>query len=82
MYGCNCVGHQVAGQLAGVLLQLAFEAQESGGSLQPFLAGLRRLASEQPTLLTPLVPFLGSFVTLAGTIRTIRTCRALHVMMH
>ncbi|KAL0024565.1 hypothetical protein WJX79_008006 [Trebouxia sp. C0005] len=59
-------GDRVAEQLAAVLVQLVFEAQGSGLSLQPFLAGLRRLASEWPSLLTPYIPLLGACITAAG----------------
>ena len=59
-------GDRLAEQLAAVLVQLVFEAQRCGLSLQPFLAGLRRLASEWPSLLTPYIPLLGPCITAAG----------------
>ncbi len=59
-------GDHLAEQLAAVLVQLLFEAQRCGFSLQPFLAGLRRLASEWPSLLTPYIPLLGACITAAG----------------
>ncbi|KAL0048382.1 hypothetical protein WJX82_001959 [Trebouxia sp. C0006] len=59
-------GDRLADQLAAVLVQLLFEAQQSGLSLQPFLAALRRLASEWPSILTPDIPLLGACITVAG----------------
>ena len=59
-------GDCLAEQLAAVLVQLVFEAQRWGLSLQPFLAGLRRLTSEWPSLLTPYIPLLGACITTAG----------------
>ena len=59
-------GDRLAEQLAAVLVQLVFETQRSGVSLQPFLAALRRLASEWPSLLTPYIPLLGACITAAG----------------
>jgi hypothetical protein len=59
-------GDRLAEQLAAVLVQLVFQAQQWGFSLQPFLAALRRLASEWPSLLTPYIPLLGACITTAG----------------
>jgi len=59
-------GDCLAQQLAAVLVQLVFEAHRWGLSLQPFLAGLRRLTSEWPSLLTPYIPLLGACITTAG----------------
>ncbi len=59
-------GDRLAEQLAALLVQLLFEAQQWGFSLQPFLAALRRLASEWPLLLTAYMPLLGACITAAG----------------
>lgn len=60
-------GDQAAQQLAHVLIQLSFDAQHSGLSLDPFLAGLRRLAAEWPLILQPYVTLLAYLTIAAGT---------------
>lgn len=59
-------GDALAEQLARVLLQLLSEAEQAGMSLQPWLAGLRRLAADWPTVLLPFLPFLATCITTAG----------------
>ena len=63
---CCILGDKVAEHLAGILIQLLFEAQQGGHEVQPFLAGLRRLSAEWPAVLMPFLPFLGSCITSAG----------------
>ena len=63
---CCMAGDSLAEQLASVLLQLLSEAEQAGQSLQPWLAGLRRLADDWPAALLPFLPFLASCVTIAG----------------
>lgn len=63
---CFPAGDSLAEQLAGTLIQLVSEAQQSGLSMQPLLAGLRRLASEWSRLLTPYIPILAACLTTAG----------------
>ncbi|KAL3139449.1 hypothetical protein ABBQ38_003779 [Trebouxia sp. C0009 RCD-2024] len=59
-------GDELAEQLAIALLHLLCEGQQEGHSLQPYLQGLRRLASDWPTLLVPFLPLLGACITAAG----------------
>ena len=70
----SIAGDELAEQLAVVLLQLLCEGQlggqmgdqQGGQSLQPFLLGLRRLATDWPTILLPYIPLLGCCINTAG----------------